>query len=241
MFNKIALIFILFVIFMTSCQKSESETIISETTENLEIYMIDKTTVTQEEFQWDVEDVFYHTTYGEKDNPESVRTFHRAFTTEEAYDTFMHDEVGEKFAIHKKIFTHLGEYAETSGAVTYLEEHGEVPQFFLDYESNYLEQNLPAEDLQRFRERAWFAFLYKNYSCQDAGALGISTIGTPAFIFNNNKISSFNSLLIGGLHLVFDKSFYRRFLYSKSTFSLTCNDLPANANDKASSWYCIGL
>lgn len=262
MFNKITLFFILIsFLAIVSCQKSESEylspnsTVSKEeaTVDNsitksepneqgyIEIYSIDEMVVTKDEFQWNVEGMKYHSTLGEKDNLDSKNVYHMAFSTEEGYDTYMRNEIGEKYDIHKAIIEHLRNYAESSGAVTYFEEHGEVPQFYLDYEKDYLARNLPMDDLAASQQRTILAFLYKDLFCGSSFALGLPLLGTPFFIFNNNEASAFEGLLIGGFHMGFDKSFYRRHIYSMWVWGITCYNLPPAVEDQISSWWNFGV
>jgi hypothetical protein len=207
----------------------------------IEIYSIDEIVVPKDEFQWNIEGRMYHSTLGEKDNLDSKNVYHMAFSTEEGYHTYMRNEIGEKYDIHKAIIEHLRDYADSSGAVAYFDEHGQVPQFYLDYEKSYLARNLPAEDLGASQQRTILAFLFKDLFCGNNFALGLPLLGTPFFIFNDNEASSFEGLLVGGYHMGFDKAFYRVHIYSLWVWGITCYNLPPAVDNQISSWWNFGI
>ena len=244
MFNKfILLISTVALLSVISCQK-ESLTTVEATGNEVnsnELYFIDNSAVSANDFQWENETMHYHTDVGEKDNPSSEKIAHRAFTTEEGYDNHMRSLMGSKYDIHKTATEHLSEYAETSGAVAYLEENKEIPQAYLDYEKEYLQQHLPKGDLDLAEQKGLVAVLYKNLFCSQAFNITLPLLGTPFFIFNNNKASSFEGLLIGGYHRGFDKSFYRRAIWSRWDWGFTCLNLPPGVDNRISSWWSIGI
>lgn len=257
MLTRFARFFIfLAVLSMVSCQKDAGENLLpislnEETTtfenqnslvaQNEEVYMIDNKIVSKDDFKWGVDGMHYHVNVGEKDNPNSQAVSYIAYTNEADFDTYMHQLVGDKYARHKAITEHLRDYAQTSGAITYYEQHGAAPQTYLDYEKRYLQQNLTPEEIGAAQQRTIVGFLFKRRNCVNAFNMSLPLLGTPFFIFNNNEASSFEGLLIGGFHMGFDRSFYRRKIYSIATWSLTCNDMPAAVDDQISSWWSIGV
>ena len=245
-FSRILISFFLSLLVVASCQKNANEVknLPLEASEDeqgfLETYMIDLKIVNKKDFKWDVEGMEYHINVGEKDNPNSQSVCYMAFTSEQAYDNYMVREMGNKYLVHKSIIAHLRDYAQSSGAVDYLEQKGEVPQSYLDYEQRYLAEHLPTDDLIAAKQRSLVGVLFKDSYCRRAFNFTLPLLGTPFFIFNNNEASSFEALLIGGYHRGFDKSFYRRRIYSLWVWGFSCYNLPASVNDRISSWWSIG-
>lgn len=211
-----------------------------EENENI-IYLIDNEVVDESSFQWDVEGMTYHMNIGEKDNPESENVYYMAFSNPNDYDNFMRSEIGSKYDVHQAIIAHLRDYAQTSGAIDYLEQHGTVPQFYLDYEQRYLAANLPPEVANANNQRTLVGILFKRSRCRNAFNVTLPLLGTPFFIFNNNQASSFEGLLIGGYHSVFDEWFYGNRIFGITVWALDCRTFPASVDNRASSWWSIGL
>jgi|GEM_PF-2246205 hypothetical protein len=206
-----------------------------------EIYMIDNEIVSASTFQWNVEGMIYHINMGEKDNPNSQNLYYMAFTSQNDYDVFMRSEIGNKYDTHQAIIAHLRNYAQSSGAVDYLEQHGTVPQFYLDYERRYLADNLPQEVANANQQRTLMGVLFKDKNCRKAFNLTIPLLGTPFFIFNNNQASSFEGLFIGGYHTCFDRAFYLDQLFGLTVWGVSCFSFSPGVDDRASSWWSIGI
>jgi hypothetical protein len=211
-----------------------------EADENI-IYLIDNEVVDESSFQWNIEGMTYHINIGEKDNPESENVYYMAFSNPNDYDDFMRSEIGNKYDVHQAIIAHLRDYAQTSGAIDYLEQHGAVPQFYLDYEQRYLTQNLPPEVVNARNQRTIMGILFEGLACIDPFNASLPLLGTPFFIFNNNEASSFTGLFLGGYHTCFDRSFYRRQLFGLTVWGFNCQNLPPEVEDAASSWWSIGI
>lgn len=236
-----------------SCQKSTEDspaentatnqlkTTNAETTQaSNERYFIDGREVSQSQFDWQLEGYSYHINVGEKNNPASETIFNLAFSTPKLYDSYMRSEIGEIYDIQEAITAHLAQYAEESGAVEYLEKYGEVPKWYLEYESAYLAEHMPKRNAG-VQDRGLVCVLFKNLYCNEAFNITIPLLGTPFFVFNNNEASSMTGLLIGGYHKCFDKSFYRKKIFSITVWAMNCINFPAAYEDRASSWWCIGV
>jgi hypothetical protein len=211
-----------------------------EVNENI-IYLIDNEVVDESSFQWNVEGMTYHINIGEKDNPESENVYYMAFSNPNDYDDFMRSEIGNKYDVHQAIIAHLRDYAQTSGAIDYLEQYGTVPQFYLDYERRYLAENLPPEVANAINQRTIMGVLFEDLFCNNAFNVSLPLLGTPFFIFNNNEASAFQGLFLWGYHSCYDRSFYRRRLFGLTVWAFNCLNLPPAVEDRASSWWSIGI
>lgn len=253
----IASVLLMSLLITTSCSKNDelTPTVISkdetvtqevpasqelEVQENI-IYLIDNEVVSESAFHWNVEGVTYHINIGEKDNPTSENVYYMAFSDPNDYDNFMRTEIGNKYDIHQGIIAHLRDYAQTSGAVDYLEQYGTVPQSYLDYERRYLADNLPQDVANANQQRTLMGVLYKQKRCRNAFNLSLPLLGTPFFIFNNNEASSFEGLFIGGYHSSFDLAFYNTKIFGLTVWGFDCISFPSAIDNATSSWWSIGI
>jgi hypothetical protein len=211
-----------------------------EADENI-IYLIDNEVVDESSFQWNVEGMTYHINIGEKDNLESENVYYMAFSNPNDYDNFMRSEIGSKYDVHQAIIAHLRDYAQTSGAVDYLEQHGTVPQFYLDYEQRYLAENLPPEVVNARNQRTITGVLFKWKRCRRPFNMSIPLLGTPFFIFNDDEASSFEGLFIGGYHTSFNFAFYQQQLFGLTVWGFSCTNMPTAVDNLTSSWWSIGI
>lgn len=232
------------ILFTFSCNKEKSSVALTELADanmakNL-THIIDGEVVSDKEFVWGVEDYIYHINIGEKNNPDSETVYYMAFSKEEDYANFMREEIGERYDREEAAIDHLRKYAEESGAIEYLEKHGEISKEYTEYETAYLKKTLP-EQFETAKQRGSTCVIFRNLFCQRAFNLTIPLLGTPFFIFNNNRASSFTGLLIGGHQRAFDRSFYRRTLFGVNVWGFNCLNLPAFLEDRASSWWSFGV
>jgi hypothetical protein len=163
-----------------------------------------------------------------------------AFSTKKMYDEFMYQELGEKYFRHEEAISHLRDYAIESGAVAHYESTGEALQSYLDYEKKYLTKMFP-EDMEANNQKTIIAILFKKTFCQKAFNIALPLLGTPFFIFNNNKASAMEGLLIGGHHKSFDNAFYQNQLFTLNTWGFHCRNFPAFLENRTSSWWNIGV
>lgn len=195
-------------------EAAPSEMALTLSSEGAEYFFIDNQSVPQSQFSWDVDTVWYHIVVGEQENPNSLNLYYYAYNSKSLYDQKVRSEIGPKHDVHESIIAHLSAYAVSSGAVDSLELTGTVPQSYLDYEAAYLAANLPKDSLVKATDRGLSCILYKISSCRNAFVPTIPLFGTPFFIFNNNKADSMWPLFLGGHHKAFDKSFYRKRMFS---------------------------
>lgn len=178
---------------------------------------------------------------GERENPSSLNLYYHAYSSKSLYDQKVRSEIGSKHDLHESIIAHLSDYAVSSGAVDSLELTGAVPQSYLDYEAAYLAANLPNDSLVKANDRGLACNLFKLTSCQNIFNITLPLLGTPFFIFNNNEADSMWPLFIGGRHKAFDKSFYRKRMFSVTLWAWQCYNFPEAYINRTSSWWSIGL
>ncbi len=168
-----------------------------------------------------------------------VRWKIHAFTTKSGYTQFG-DSKGWYFSTFLQIEEHLSVYAERTGAIARYEATGEVPQPYIDYEEAYV-----ANALNSIKPRSAIAILHKEFS-QGPSASTFPGIGLPVMWPGwNNQTSAFTPLFLGGVHNIYDRSFYRKRIGTIVGFTgltrIRFNGPLSSLNNKASSWWGFGL
>lgn len=246
-----AILWVVATLIFSACEKNKlaeseqgtapSDMALTVASEGTEYYFIDNQSVAQSQFSWDVDTLWYHIVVGERENPNSLNRYYYVYSSKSLYDQKVRSEIGSKHDVHESIIAHLSAYAVSSGAVESLELTGTVPQSYLDYEAAYLAANLPKDSLVKVTDRGLACNLFKLTSCQNMFNITLPLLGTPFFIFNNNEADSMWPLFIGGHHKAFDKSFYRKRMFSVTLWAWQCHNFPAAFRNRTSSWWSIGV
>jgi hypothetical protein len=165
-----------------------------------------------------------------------------AFTTRTGYLRFGRDN-NLPFETGLLIEEHLSNYAEISGAIREYEKTGRVPQYYIDYEKNYLSRlSLPGKD------RA-LTMLWREDCPMEGTTLPIyTTMPVLPGSYNDNG-SRFQHLSLAAVNIIYTRTWYRTRIatFACQNDALQCSGWTnicfsgplAFLNDRASSWISL--
>lgn len=173
---------------------------------------VDGEQIEESEIELNYDDYFILLETDERDNPYAGTGRINAFTTKEAMIAYG-DEVGIPIRFNMEIADHLRNYAEETGAIAIYEETGEVPEEYLAYMDAYLNSVSPGVAEPQEVDFRTFGFLFRNLF-----GGGAWTYGSPGYPFMppswNNEVSRYQHFTIRAFHALYDRSFFRRFMFS---------------------------
>jgi len=183
---------------------------------------------------------YFHLTEGVQTEGNQIFQMH-AFSTEQGYIAYG-DSKGWRLGLITEMEKHLAAYAERTGADVITEQTGEVPQWYTDYEQAYVKKMWNFAGVQ---DRTIMAILHKNF---DGGpdTVTLPGIGLPIMWSGwNNAVSAFTPILFSGVHIIFDKSFYRSrmrmFGGNIGGQRIRFVNNFGGLNNRASSWWSFGI
>lgn len=165
-------------------------------------------------------------------------THTHAFTHEVDYYAFAR-ELGGNLGLYEGIAAHLQEYIVENGYDIAWDTTGVIPPTYLDYQATYTDSVLSA----RNSARGLLTFIHKSLDGGPTWALFplFNPWMPPGY---NNRVESFTPMFIGGWHLVYDRSCFRRRMH---TFFMWYPERVMFAGpfralrDRASSWMKFGI
>jgi len=250
MYKSSIVLLSLFSVLLFSCQKevmqSDSSTSVSSSENRSDLpevkyeWYLDLKPVKEGTYSPDDEQ-YFHLTEGVQTEGNQIFQMH-AFSTEQGYIAYG-DSKGWRLGLITEMEKHLAAYAERTGADVIAEQTGEVPQWYTDYEQAYVKKMWNFAGVQ---DRSSIAMLHKELFSGGSNFPTLPGIGLPIMWPGwNNQTSAFTPLLIGGVHKVYDRTFYRSRMRTFVGF-LGFSRIPffgplAGLNNRASSWWSFGL
>jgi hypothetical protein len=146
----------------------------------------------------------------------------------------------------------LSRYAEETGAISAFERTGVVPQAYYDYEANYWNEIYGIYEEAPYPTDTLVGPVVRQRNgplgctvAEDANLRGRSTqlppFGTPIFFGLRGKVSSFRSLGIFPMDIIYGRSFYRSARGLFWDWGMTTRNLGSGLDNTNASWGCGGL
>lgn len=151
--------------------------------------------------------------------------------------------LNEDLELLDDIQNHLAISAEQMGVFEYIDANGQIPSWWQDFEASVI------DSMYGNQQRSLRKSLTGNLRSECSGGRSLilyPLVGRPWLWSSgwDNRVSSFTPLFIGGVHFVYNRSFYRSRRGTIWTWGMApvafCGPL-SSFNNRASSWLNFGL